>query len=89
MLIDMHRVYFDSNEGADDGRYGLWLDKSMRDLDRIPGGPREGMRVTIYMVGEVEVEATLEWCGEPWNAWVARPIKGMWRDNTESWDDHA
>ena len=87
MLGSMYRVYFDSNESTQRG-YGLWLSKSKGDLSRIPGGPREGLVVTIYMVGEIEMEAALEWSAE-WNAWTATPIEGTMRDNTESWDDHA
>jgi len=60
----MYRVYFDGNEGTGDGRYGLWLSKSVQDLAKIPGGPKEGMIVTIYMIGEIEAEATLAWCGD-------------------------
>jgi hypothetical protein len=84
----MHRIYFDGNEGPDDERYGLWLSKSRADLAKIPGGPRQGLVVTIYMVGEVEAEAILEWCGGPWNAWTARPI-GDFRENAERWEDNA
>jgi hypothetical protein len=53
----MYRIYFDGNEGPDDpaDRYGLWLTKSKEDLVRIPGGPQEGMLVTIYMTGEIEM----------------------------------
>ncbi len=86
MLDVMYRVYFDSNEGPDDERYGLWLNKSARDLAHIPGGPREGMRVIIYMVGEIEMEATLEW-DEQWNGWTARWIEGTCRPNNETWED--
>ena len=88
MLNDTHRIYFDGNEGTADGRYGLWLNKSRADLAKIPGGPQKGMVFTIYMVGEIEAEATLEWCGEPWNAWTARVI-GEIRSNNETWDDDA
>jgi hypothetical protein len=56
----MHRIYFDSNEGTETNSYGLWLDKSKADLAKIPGGPREGTRITIYMVGEIEMQAALE-----------------------------
>jgi hypothetical protein len=85
MLSDMHRIYFDSNDAPDVDRYGLWLDKSREDLAKIPGGPQEGQTVTIYMIGELEMEATLEWDAE-WKAWTARPIAGTIRDNHESWD---
>lgn len=81
-----HRVYFDGNDATEDGRYGLWLGKSREDLTRIDGGPKEGMIVTVYMIGEVEAEATLEWCGPPWNAWTARVIEGTFRENNETWE---
>jgi hypothetical protein len=45
------------------------------------------MRVVIYMVGEIEMDATLEW-DERWNAWTARWIEGTLRPNTEKWEDH-
>lgn len=85
MLSDMHRIYFDSNDRADSERYGLWLDKSRDDLAKIPGGPQEGLTVTIYMTGEIEMEARLEWDAE-WRAWTAREIAGTVRDNHETWD---
>ena len=88
MFAATHRVYFDSNEGTEDGRYGLWLDKSRRDLAKIPGGPKEGMMVTIYMVGEIEAEATLQW-DDRWNGWTACEIKDSFRPNHETWEDDA
>jgi hypothetical protein len=74
--MPLPRVYFDTNErppGPD--RYGLWLSASKEDLARIPGGPREGMRVIIYMDGELEMEAVLIFHSE-WKAWTAQPIPG-------------
>jgi hypothetical protein len=85
MLTDTHRVYFDGNDGTEDGRYGLWLNKSREDLAKIPGGPRDGLMVTIYMTGEIEMEATLEWDAER-QAWTARPITETIRDNHETRD---
>ena len=41
--------------------------------------------VTIYMIGEIEMEATLEW-DAAWLAWTARPVAGTIRDNHETWD---
>jgi hypothetical protein len=70
-------------EGHGD-RYGLWLDKSREDLAKIPGGPREGKVVTIYMIGEIEMEATLEWDAK-WQAWTGRPVERTIRDNHETW----
>lgn len=85
ILTAMHRVYFDTNEGYGE-RYDLRSPKAARDLARIPGGPKHGMTITIYMVGEVETEAVLEWDVEL-NQWLARPIGGRFRDNHESWED--
>lgn len=68
----MYRVYFDTNEGTDNG-YGLWLDASKRDLSDIPGGPQEGMRIIIYMTGELEMEAVLAFESEQ-NVWIAQPV---------------
>jgi hypothetical protein len=85
----MHRVYFDGNEGPEGvERYGLWLSKSVEDLAKIPGGPREGMRVLIYMIGEVEMEATLEWDAK-WGGWTGRPIEGTCKPSLETWDKFA
>ena len=81
------RVYFDSNDGDESGRYLLGFPKSKADLAKIEGGPQEGMLVTIYMVGEIEMEAHLTW-NPAWNSWVGRPDLSSVRDNTESWDDH-
>jgi hypothetical protein len=81
----MYRIYFDGNDADEAGRYLLYLDRSRQDLAAIPGGPQEGTQVTIYMVGEIEMEATLEW-NSKWNSWVAHPIKGTVRDNHDKWD---
>jgi len=70
----MHRVYFDTNEGTMEG-YCLWLNASMEDLSRIPGGPQEGMRVIIYMTGELEMQAMLKFAREQ-DCWIALPIFG-------------
>ena len=84
----MHRVYFDGNEGTEDHLYGIWLPRSVADLARIPDGPEEGMPVTIYSIGEIEMDATLVW-NRAWNAWTARPIAGTSRPNAETWDEHT
>ena len=81
----MYRVYFDGNEGPDNERYGLWLDRSREELAQIPGGPQEGMVITIYMIGEIEMEAVLEW-DDIWKAWTARWIEGTTRPNHDKWD---
>lgn len=71
--MQMHRVYFDTNEGAPDDNYDLGLRQSIADLASIPGGPSDGMRVIIYMTGELEMEAILKFNHE-WNVWTAEPI---------------
>lgn len=81
----MHRIYFDGNDSDEAGRYLLYLDRSREEPAKMPGSPKEGTLVTIYMIGEIEMEAILEW-NEHWNCWVARPIKGTMRDNHETWD---
>jgi hypothetical protein len=81
----MYRIYFDSNDADEIGRYLLYLNRSREELAKIPGGPGEGMRVIIYMIGKIEMDATLEW-NEQWNSWVARPIEDTIRDNHETWD---
>jgi hypothetical protein len=63
----MYRIYFDGNDQNDRGNYGLWLNRSVEDLAKIPGGPKDGMTVTIYMIGEIEMEAVLQW-DEKWKA---------------------
>ena len=72
------RVYFDTNEdaaGPDGWEYGLWLGASQRDLAAIPGGPKDGTRVVIYMTGELEMEAVLRRDPESGD-WLANPVPG-------------
>jgi hypothetical protein len=89
MLSAMHRVCFDGNEGPEGhDRYGLRLDRSKLDLARIPGGQNQGMIVTIYMTGEIEMEAVLEWDAK-WDGWTARPVEATLRDNHETWEADA
>ena len=73
--MDIPRIFFDSNAGPPGGdRYGLWFDNSKTDLAKIPGGPKEGMRVVIYVTGELEMQAILAFDVE-WG-WTAKPIPG-------------
>jgi hypothetical protein len=72
----MYRIYFDSNDGSPTRPgYSLHLSASKADLAHIPGGPREGMRVVIYMTGELEMEAVLAFDLSS-NIWMALPIEG-------------
>jgi hypothetical protein len=77
MLCAMHRVYFDTNEASfEDGtcRYELRLSASVRDLASI-ADKHDGMRVIVYMTGELEMEAALEFDAQE-GCWMARPIEG-------------
>ncbi len=60
----MHRIYFDLHEGPGDfpgdRRYTLWLSNSLKDIAPIASELRDGLRVVIYMTGELEMEAVLE-----------------------------
>ncbi|GEP57940.1 hypothetical protein RSO01_51060 [Reyranella soli] len=71
----MLRIYFDTNDGTPDGRYGLWVKGSLDDIAPIADQLRDGMRVIIYMTGELEMEAVLEF-DKQWNAWTAWPVPG-------------
>jgi hypothetical protein len=84
----MHRIYFDSNDSDEHGRYLLHVNRALADLARIPGGPKEGMLITIYMIGEIEMEATLEWNARL-NTWTGRRVPGTIRGNSETWDTDA
>jgi hypothetical protein len=81
----MHRIYASGNDCDNEGSFVLWLDKSREDLANIPGGPCEGMMVTVYENGEFEMEATLEW-DATLQVWTARPVPGTFRDNHDIWD---
>jgi hypothetical protein len=71
----LHRMYFDTNERDASGRYHLGIAGSLRDIAPIAERLREGIRVIIYMTGELEMEATLEFDMAS-GAWMARPIEG-------------
>jgi hypothetical protein len=71
----VHRIYFDSNDGPDDERFGLWVAGSLEDIEPIAAELKDGLHVIIYMTGEMEMEAVLEFDTD-WNAWTARPVPG-------------
>ena len=70
--MPMHRIYFDTNDGAEDGRYGLWVRGSLKDITPIADQLYDGLRVIIYMTGEVEMEAVLRYDSDR-SAWTAIP----------------
>jgi hypothetical protein len=71
----MFRIYFDTNDGTGDGRYGLWVKGSLDDIAPIADRLRDGMHIISYMTGELEMEAVLEF-DQKWKAWTARPVPG-------------
>jgi len=68
---DLPRVWFSGNDRAAINLYGLWLPRSVADLERLGGELREGLRVIIHEPGELEMEAILSYSPE-FEAWVAR-----------------
>ena len=52
-------VFFDSNAGDAQSGFILWFPRSLADLDRIPGGPREGLEVELCMPDELLCRARL------------------------------
>jgi len=83
---DLCRIYFDSNEGDENGRYDLGIPGSLEDIGALGDRLSEGMRVVIYMSGELEMEAILEWEGA-YNSWMARPIWGTLKIHPESYGE--
>ena len=69
------RVMFDTNEPWGTEPEGFWLGfaQSRLDLEKIGDDLRDGLRVVIYMIGELEMEATLEFDRNS-NVWVAYPF---------------
>jgi hypothetical protein len=69
----MYRIYFDGNEGDNDGRYDLGIPGSLLDIEPLAGKLSNGLHVILYDNEELEVEAVLEF--EPkYNIWMARPL---------------
>jgi hypothetical protein len=73
-MTSLHRIYFDTNDGTMDG-YPLYCRGSLEDIQPIADKLKEGMRVVIYMTGELEMEAILEF-DHGNSLWIGRPIKG-------------
>jgi hypothetical protein len=69
----MYRIYFDENEGDEQGRYDLGIPGSLRDIEPLAGNLTDGLHVILYEDGSLEIEAVLEF--EPkYNIWMARPL---------------
>ena len=87
MTRTMYRIYFDSNNGVDGG-YSLSCFGSLQDIAPIEAKLREGMHVTLYMTGEMELEAVLEF-DRARGRWIGRPVAGTLRylDGTQPQTD--
>jgi hypothetical protein len=69
----MFRIYFDENEGDEDGRYDLGIPGSLEDIGPVADRLTDGLHVILYEDGSLEVEAVLEF--EPkYKVWMARPL---------------
>jgi len=85
--MTLHRIYFDTNAG-DGARYDLGLRGSLEDIAPISDQLQDGMRVVIYMTGELEMEATLEF-DQKYGRWMARPIEGTTKIYPEAYGPNS
>jgi hypothetical protein len=69
----MHRIYFDSNEGDERGRFDLGIPGALRDIEPISSDLTDGMHVILYDNEELEIEAVLEFDQE-YQRWMASPL---------------
>ena len=69
----MHRIYFDTNEGDQHGRYNLGIPGALEDIEAIADQLFEGLKVIIYMGNELEMEAVLVFDARSRN-WMDNPI---------------
>jgi hypothetical protein len=73
----MYRIYFDSNNAADDG-YSLSCVGSQADIVLIADQLQEGMHVILYITGELEMEAVLNYDAQKIR-WIGCPVPGTLR----------
>jgi hypothetical protein len=74
----LHRVFFDPNDGSQEFGYDLKFAQSKIDLDSIGKELCEGLRVIVYQPDELEVEAILHFDSSA-GCLLASPIKGTWK----------
>jgi hypothetical protein len=74
-MTSLYRIYFDANDGTAHDGYPLACRGALDDVEPIADKLKEGMRVIIYMTGELEMEAILEF-DHGTSHWIARPVKG-------------
>lgn len=73
--MTLHRAFFDTNAAGMVDGYWLGFDQSRKDLEALGDDLREGLRVTIYMPNELEMDATLRFDAAD-AVWCAEPIEG-------------
>ena len=66
------KIYADANDQTEDGEYLLVFDRSRQDIERIGSPLVAGMRITLNVQDELEMEADLAYNTE-WKSWVGRP----------------
>lgn len=66
------RIFFDANAGTHGVGYILWFDRSKADMAAIKD-LRSGLLVRLYMPGELEVDATLQFDAEL-GCWRGIPV---------------
>jgi hypothetical protein len=89
--MSLRRTYFDTNEAygtGDDIRYDLSLRRSLEDIAVMSDQLQEGMRVIIYMTGELEMEATLEF-DLKYGRWMAQPVEGTTKIYPEAYSPNS
>ena len=82
----MLRIYCDFNDAIDETRYTLSCVGAMRDIERLTGQLHDGLRVVLYMTGELEAEGTIQFDPQ-YQCWVGTPDWSTRRDLDD--DTHA
>ena len=52
-------IFFDSNAGDAESGFILWFPQSIEAINNLPGGPREGLEVELYMPEELTCRGRL------------------------------
>ena len=72
--VDM-KVFFDSNAGDPESGFILWFPQSIKAINRLPGGPQEGVEVELCMPDELRCRGRLIYDDEL-GYWRAVPVAG-------------
>jgi hypothetical protein len=71
--MSLPRIFFDTNDGSQEGGDWLGFRRSAEDFNRHKGEISEGAKVIIYMPDELEMVATLRFDAED-GVWWADPV---------------